>query len=134
MAKQKLRTIVINGVNYLWAAHVTYQRLDETQNYYRRVDTFDAYAASNRTSRLRIVFLAWDDGNVSGGNCVFVDGTSENDVNFHTPKWAAILIRAGLAKGWQPTAHAMPLTIANGVELLVTLGYLPPDRSQLRYH
>jgi hypothetical protein len=57
-----------------------------------------------------------------------LDGTGKNEVNLHTPKWAAILIRAALQSGWQATAHARPLTISDGVELLVKLSYLDPQQ------
>jgi hypothetical protein len=118
MAKRKLRNISIDGTDYLWGVRSTYELVDPSRAAYRRYDLFDAYARSERSSRLQIVLLVWDDGNSSTRPCIFLDGTGKNEVNIHTPKWAAILIRLALQSGWQPTAHARPLTIADGVELL----------------
>jgi hypothetical protein len=127
MARQKLRNISIDGTDYLWRVRSTYERVDPYRSLYRRYELFDAYARSERSSRLRIVFLVWDDSKLSTRPCIFLDGTGKNEVNLHAPKWAAILIRSALQSGWQPTAHARPLTIADGVELLVELGYLASE-------
>jgi hypothetical protein len=123
MAKQKLRNISIDGTNYLWGVNSKFELADSHSGVYRRYDFFDAYARSERSSGLRIVFLVWDDTNSSIRPC-FLDGTGMSEVNLHTPKWAAILIRAALQSGWQATSHARPLTIADGVEFLLELGYL----------
>jgi hypothetical protein len=127
MAKQKLRKISIDGSDYLWGVHSTFERVDSQRCIYRRYDFFDAYADSERSSRLHIIFLVWDDASSFAHPCIFLDGTGKNEVNIHTPKWAAILIRSAIQTGWQATAHARPLTIADGVELLVELGYLASE-------
>jgi hypothetical protein len=127
MAKQQLRNISIDGIDYLWRVRSTFERVEPPRSLYRRYDLFDAYARSERSSRLRIVFLIWDDGNSATYPCIFLDGTGKNTVNLHTPKWAEILIRSAIQSGWQPTAHARPLTIADGVKLLVNLGHLTSE-------
>jgi hypothetical protein len=124
MARQKLRNISIDGTDYLWRLRSRFDRVDPTRALYRRYDLFDAYARSERSSRLRIEFLVWDDIDPSPRSRIFLDGTGKNNVNLHAPKWAEVLIRAALQSGWQAMAHARPMTIPDGVDLLVELGAL----------
>ncbi|MGL5061257.1 MAG: hypothetical protein ACRC62_14890 [Microcoleus sp.] len=127
VAKQKLRSLIVDATTYLWVFKPSYQLVDATAYEYRCYDVFKAYAESNYTSPLRIIFITWEcaicGGPLRVGAPVIIDNPNTSGVNLHTPKWAAGLIREGLKRGWQANAHSVPFTIENGVELLADLNY-----------
>jgi hypothetical protein len=125
MTKKKLRAIVIDGATFYWSFTPTYECLDPTTREYQCRDRFVTYAESNRSSPLSIVFITWENA-ISGGPLrtgapIIVDELDPGGINLHTPKWAAILIREGLKRGWQANAISTPYTIENGVEMLLTI-------------
>lgn len=127
VAKQKLRSIIVDAATYLWVFKPSYQLVDATAKEYRCYDLFEAYAESNHTSPLRIIFITWENAICGGplrmGAPVIIDNPNTSGVNLHQPKWAMMLIREALKRGWQANAHSVPFTIENGVELLAELNY-----------
>ncbi len=123
MAKQKLRNIVVDGTVYRWSFRPTYQLMNPALLTYRCRDIFTAYAESNYTSPLRIIFITWEDAIVGGplryGGNMILEDPNTGEINLHMPRWAAILIRIGLKQGWQATVRSTPFEIG-GIDLLLT--------------
>lgn len=127
MAKKKLRNIVVDGKTYYWSFRPGYQRTDDPANPFCCHDLFTVYAETNHTSPLRITFVTEDDAIIGGslrtGAPIASGDSNTRKINLNTPKWAVILLREGLKRGWQPNAHSVSFTIENGVELLTQLNH-----------
>jgi len=127
MGKKKLRKIIVDGAPYLWAVSSGHIQQPEPpvpgpRLSYLYSDQFVAFAEGYRRSRVRIRFITW--GSFYGGSGLrhgtpqlLGDDSVSLEVNLHTPRWAAILIRLALKQGWRPQSTA--LTLENGTALLV---------------
>lgn len=117
MSKSKLRSIVVNGEEFLWSFSPGYRRTEGDG--FVCQDQFTAYKRDHRTSPLRVHFTTWECA-ISGGPLRIGAPIAPGDpaANLHTPAWAARLIEAALAAGWDPMGCRRPFTIEDGVPFL----------------
>jgi hypothetical protein len=64
--RQKLRTIVVDGMTYRWRFAPGYERTGDPADPYQSHDIFTAYLAEQRTGHVQIHFRTWEDVIVGG--------------------------------------------------------------------
>jgi hypothetical protein len=124
MARKKLRSIVVDGRTYLWRFQPGYEKTTDAA-FYRSRGVFVAYSKAAIASPLRILFDTWEcpviGGPLSCGAKIDLEDAGSPAVNLHTPKMAALLIRACLERGWRPEQQRIPHVVIDGVKLLYDL-------------
>jgi hypothetical protein len=124
MARKKLRSIVVDERTYLWRFQPGYEKTTDAPSYRCR-DVFVAYSEAATASPLRILFDTCECPVIGGpllcGAKINLEDAGSPAVNLHTPKMAAVLIRACLKRGWQPDQQRVPHVVIDGVELLYDL-------------
>jgi hypothetical protein len=127
MARSKLRKMVVDGENYLWRFMPGYERTGEPLNSYQCHDSFVAYLEEGKTSPLQVHFITWEDAIIGGplrtGAPVVPGNSNSAQLNLHTPKIAAEMIRGAIKRGWRPATDAKPFVIADGMTFLKEMGY-----------
>ncbi len=125
--RQKLRTIVVDGITYRWRFAPGYERTGDPADPYQSHDIFTAYLAEQRTGQVRIHFRTWEDAIVGGplrtASRLNRTNPESSAVNLHTPKLAAQLIRQARIRGWNPQERTNPFVINDGLALLAEIGY-----------
>ena len=76
---------------------------------------------------MQIHFITWEDAVIGGplrtGAPVVLNSPSSAQLNLHTPKTAAEMIRGALKSGWQPITGKQPFVIDDGMGFLKEMGY-----------
>jgi hypothetical protein len=116
--EKTLRKIIVEEVTYQWRFIHGYRR-DEA-NTYRRYDCFLAYQGRNYNCPLQIIFCNWEDLIINEE--LLQLSIPDHWINLHRPKWAAVLIKEGLKRGWQSEHPYKKLSIDNGIQLLMEIG------------
>lgn len=128
MGKVKSRKLVVDSVTYMWRFTPGYEKTGEVADPYRCHDIFEAYIYERRHCPLELHFIIWEDPRIGGplhvGAPVVLSNPNSAQLNLHTPKMAAELIRGAIKLGWQPTTDKSPLVIENGMGFLKEMGYV----------
>jgi hypothetical protein len=124
MPKRRLRKIIVDGEPYFWKFNPTYEKDENLE--WRCHDIFVAYTISDKNYPLKIHFITWESP-VSGGPLrtgapTNLDDPKTGGINLHQPKFAALLIKQGLLRGWNPI-QKRALVIEDGIGLLKEIGY-----------
>jgi hypothetical protein len=122
--RKKLRSIVVDGEQYLWRFAPGYERTGNASNPYRCRDIFTAYRKGQKRSPLRIVFSTWEDPVIGGplrvGAPLDLDAVGDpnaHGANLHTPGIASRLIAKARELGGDPGSRT-PFVVSDGVPLL----------------
>jgi hypothetical protein len=127
MGKVKSRKIVVDGVTYMWRFTPGYERTSDVEETYRCHDIFEAYIYERRHCPLELHFITWEDPRVGGplhvGLPVSLHNPNSAQLNLHTPKIVAEMIRGAIKRGWQPLTDKTSFVIEDGMAFLKEMGY-----------